>query len=255
MSTIRFRLLIVAAALVFAGPFAITSLSVAQQPSDGQTEDVKNENCANCKDGSCQDCQDKCQQGECEKAANEVAVAKTDADRTKTATLASTHKQTSAFTPKLNGRNALLSTFRVRPDGQIVACVSARNPSRRGIGLPGTEIEDQDNPAADNEEIEPDGFIQIYSPDFEIAGQFGLPFKPTALDIDKSGNMFVAGDGIICKLTPDGEIAISCDSPNMKGVDMEELKEEIKQEMEQQQQETQKMFDDQIQGLTKQIKR
>ena len=83
--------------------------------------------------------------------------------------------------------------------------------------------------------------------------QFGLPFQPSALDLDSSGNMFVAGEGRIGRMTRDGEIEILANSPTLAGVDMEELKKEVRQEMQEQMERSKEIFEKQIETFSEQV--
>lgn len=141
------------------------------------------------------------------------------------------HQQTRKFVPEHDGEPVDLSTFRVREDGFIVACVSPR---------------DQD----DDDES---GFLQIYNPDLELEQEFALPFAPTALDLDSSGNHFVAGSGIVARVSRDGEVELTADSPNMAGVDMDELREEVIEDLEQRNKQMKKIYSRQIEQFEEQI--
>ncbi|MEM7455755.1 MAG: hypothetical protein AAF456_15485 [Planctomycetota bacterium] len=101
-----------------------------------------------------------------------------------------------------------MSTFRLSDDGRLFACVT---------GGSSAEFE---------------GYVQVYSPEYELVEQFGLPFSPTAIDLDSSGNMFVGGMGTLCKMNPEGEILLTTGAPNLEGVDFEELKAEAMAEAE-----------------------
>lgn len=220
MSKFKFNLFVV----VMLTGFLSCSTSIGQ---DAESAAVK-QKCENCADGECK----------CADAAKDVeTAAKVD----KSKTLKSTHVQTSTFLPKIDGKNARLSTFRVRPDGNIVACVSPMS-QRRGKKKNGDESKKLHA-----------GYIQVYSPDLELVNEFGLPFAPTAIDLDQSGNMFVGGAGKVFKLSKEGETVAECQSPNMVGVDMDELRKEIKEEMVQQQEQMKKSLDKQVTRLEKQI--
>ena len=197
---------------------------VAQEAASAATK----QKCENCADGECK----------CADAEKDVA---TSAKAKKSDSLKSTHVQTSTFSPQINGKNARLSTFRIRPDGNIVACVSPMSQRR------GKKKKDEDAPKVHA------GYIQVYSPDLELVNEFGLPFAPTAIDLDQSGNMFVGGAGKVAKLSKEGEIVAECESPNMVGVDMEELKREMKEEMIEQQEQMKKSFERQIKQMEERI--
>lgn len=201
----------------------VCSTGIAQEA----TKAAAKQKCENCADGEC-----KCADADVATTAK-TKVKKSDA-------LKSTHIQTSTFSPQIDGKNARLSTFRIRPDGNIVACVSPMS-QRRG------KKKDEDAPKLHA------GYVQVYSPDLELVNEIGLPFAPTAIDLDQSGNMFVGGNGKVAKLSKDGEIVAECESPNMVGVDMEELKREMKEEMLEQQEQMKKSFERQIKQMEERI--
>jgi anion-transporting ArsA/GET3 family ATPase len=170
--------------------------------------------------------------------------AESDSGNEETVSFESTHKQANCFRPEVDGKPAQLSTFRLRPDGHIVACVWPKS-SKSG------SAKQDDAESGDDTEIR--GYVHVYNPDFELVDQFGLPFQPSALDVDSSGNMFVAGEGRIGRMARDGEIEIMADSPTLAGVDMEELKEEVRKEMKEQLDRSRKMYEKQIETFSEQI--
>lgn len=222
MSNFRFKLFVVAVLTGFLGSSAV----VAQE---AKKDAAAKQKCENCADGECK----------CADSAKDIETAAA-AKAEKTSKLKSTHVQTSTFSPQIDGNDARLSTFRVRPDGNIVACVSPM--SKRRIK--------KDGDAPKNLLA---GYVQVYSPELELVEEFGLPFVPTAIDLDQSGNMFVGGGGKVVKLSKEGEVLAECESPNMAGVDLDELREEIKKQMLQQQKQMKKSLDRQVERLEEEI--
>lgn len=155
-------------------------------------------------------------------------------------TLKSTHVQTSKFTPQINDKDALLSTFRVLENGNLVACVSPKGRRARR------------NVTATNDHS---GYVQVYSPELELVEEFGLPFRPDALDLDKSGNMYVGGSGGVVKLSPEGEVISKCESPNQVGVDLEKLRKKIRADLVKQQAQLGKSLERQVASLESRIKK
>lgn len=198
---------------------SMTATINAQDEKQAKPAVEKDAKKCDCKDG-------KCEGGCCEKA---VETSKPADD--KDSTFASTHRQIRNFRPQIDGKDAKLNTFRVRDDGMLIICV--------------TPMEDGDD--------ETRGFVQVYNTDFELDKQFPVPFDPYSLDVDASGNMFVAGEGKIARMSRDGEIEKTVASPTMDGVDMDELKEQLKEEMIEQQKETAKSFKDQIDAFQEKI--
>lgn len=143
----------------------------------------------------------------------------TERERDRIRQLKSTHVQSTVFAPEIDGQTANLSTFRVRPDGHLVATVSSSSG---------------------------DGFVQVYSPDLELTDQFELPFVPTALDLDSSGFMYVAGEGRLAKLDPGGNVVTVSESPAMLGVDLEQLKSELREQLIQQFEANRERISDQL---------
>lgn len=148
----------------------------------------------------------------------------------------STHEQVEVLVPKIDGAKATLSTFRVTPDGSLVACVYPNKVSRTKTG-----------------KKMPLGYVQVYNSDFEIQQQIDLPFEPTALDIDDDGTLYVGGHGKVSKVSTEGEILLTVESPNMIGVDMEELKKEIMEQAKAQFERSKKTYEKQIESFQAKI--
>lgn len=211
--------------MAFAFMLSCSATLINAQEETQSKPAVKDAKKCDCKDG---ECEGKCQT-ECAEGTKAIATTKSKDDDAFT----STHKQTAIFVPQIDGEDAKLNTFRIREDGMIVVCVAPRDV------------------IADDAETR--GFIQVYSDEFELTEEFPLPFNPYSLDLDASGNMFVAGDGQIARVSREGEIEKTVQSPTLVGLDMDELKKQIKEEMMEQQKEVAKSFQDQIDTFQKKI--
>ncbi len=179
-----------------------------------------------------------CGLGQCEKCHEaEVALASVGTpEKTEPRQLTSTHQQTSVFAPKLDGKAVTLSTFRVRPNGQIVVGVAPLSPAGQ----------------ADSEWV---GFVQVYSPTLELVNQIGLPFQPDALDIDTSGNMYVGGEGQLAKLSASGDVLLKAAAPNLEGRNIEQIKEDLVFQTQQQQERSREVYQKQMAVIQSQIEK
>lgn len=193
---------------------------------------------------SAEQSQDKecCTDGTCEKCVAQAAADKLAASTEKEdAAFSSTHRQTSVFAPEVDGKSAALGVFRVRDDGNLVVAVSPKRRARRK--------------KKDSESRSAKGYVQIYSPELELVSQHPLEFVPSAMALDKSGRIFVGGEGKLVKMSRDGEVLISKVSPTMESVDMDELRAEIRETLEKQQEQIKKSFAKQIESLSKQVEK
>lgn len=178
-----------------------------------------------------------CTDGKCEKCQAEMAAVESSDTQT------GSHRQTASFTPTIDGKPAGLATFRVRlDDGHLIAAVSTQT---NRFSMPGS------NGSGDS----PRGFIQVYSPDLKLVEQFPLPFPPSALDVDQSGTIYVAGEGQLCRMSREGKMEQSGECPNLVGVDLEELKKEILAEAKKQQEQVKEIYQQQVAAFEDQIKK
>ncbi len=205
--------------------FSLCNPACSQDKATAKSAATQDKACdCDCEDGTCN--------GQC-KTTTAVASADFKKDDDKTSAFASTHIQTGNFKPQLDDKDAALHTFRVRGDGNVVVCVSY----------------------AEKKESAPKGFIQVYTPDFELVEQFELGFEPYSLEIDPSGTMYVAGEGKIAKVSRTGEVEKTVTSPTMDGVDMEQLKKDIIDEMTKSQKEMAESFGKEIEQLQEKVDR
>lgn len=138
-----------------------------------------------------------------------------------------THKQVRAFQPLHAGKPIHLNTFCLDREGNIVAAVGGFSP-----------YEVQTDEASEGEQTEsssaPAGFIQIYSPDWELNKELPLDFQPTAVNFDTEGNLYVGGESVLCKFSPAGDLIKRSLSPNLAGRTQEDLEAEAKKSLESQ---------------------
>lgn len=215
------RLTASALACVTVLSFSLTGTIHAQGEAKATSSAKKVQECeCECEDENCN--------GQCKVSAD---VASTDSKKDDGKGFSSTHIQTDQFVPQIDGEDANLATFRVRGDGHVVTCVSPR----------------------EQDDSKPSGYIQVYTHDFDLVEQFDLPFQPYSLDLDPSGAMYVAGEGKIAKVSSDGKIEKTVQSPTMVGLDMEQLKKDIIEEMEASQREMAESFGKEIEQLKERI--
>ncbi len=190
-----------------------------------------------------EECQNDCQgaDGQCDNGNEKTPVSLVNKGKGNAAPdhFEKTHQQAEMFRPLIEGKPAFLSTFRVRPDGNLLACISDASVNPYG-------------PAA-SKGNGPRGYLHLYSPDFELLDQIALPFVATALDLDQDGYMYIAGRGEIGKLSPSGEVISSRDSPNMVGVEQDELRKQVAEELKKRFQSTAQVYEKQIESLQKRI--
>ncbi len=119
-----------------------------------------------------------------------------------------THKQVKLLRPIGNAANVHLNTFCLDRNGNIVAAV-------------GSTPEDDDSKVA--------GFVQTYSPDWQLLSEIPLDFAPTAVNFDKSGFLYVAGNSALCKFSENGELLKRTLTPNL--MDQDNLREVAKEKL------------------------
>lgn len=164
------------------------------------------------------------------------------------ATDKATHKHDRSYRPKFEGRGIQLHTFCLANNGNLLACVehpvkekgSKKAKKKTAAGLMGMFGRSK-GPTA--------GALQVYNSDFELKNHIPLPFVPTAVNVDQSGNIFVGGNGKIHKLDPTGQLITSCEAPSVIGLDKKAVRESI----EAQQIEMKKMRENALKSYEKQI--
>ncbi len=104
------------------------------------------------------------------------------------------------------------------------------------------------HPAATNKEDSPHrGSILIYSTAGKPLDRWDLPFKPTAVNVAPSGQVFVAGEGRIAKLDANGRILKQSTTPQIK--DMETFQKQVRQHVIKTYQQQAKLYEKQLQQL------
>src|SRR5688572_17160627 len=115
------------------------------------------------------------------------------------AKLEPTHRQASILKPAREGTNLALSAFVLDPEGQIVAAVRSEDGAFRALG----------------KRSQATGWIQVYAPDKKLLREIPLPFAPTAIALTADGHYLAAGNGKLCKTTPEGKIVENGDLMQM----------------------------------------
>lgn len=136
-----------------------------------------------------------------------------------------THKQVRAFQPLHAGKPIHLNTFCLDRDGNIVAAVGGFSPYEI---QPEQDAEENQTEAAATSA----GFIQTYSPDWQLLKEVPLDFQPTAVNFDSEGYLYVGGESVLCKFSPAGELVKRSLAPNLAGQTKEELEAEAKKSLE-----------------------
>ncbi len=143
-----------------------------------------------------------------------------------------THKQARSVTPVFEGQKLQLNTFCMGPDENLWLCCG---------GLPSASEASK-------------GSILIYQPSGEFVRRIELDFVPQAINFTADGaHAFVAGSGVIAKLSASGEVVKSIPAPNI--LDEEELKKKLQAAQEKQLKEMMESFDEQIERLNKQLEK
>lgn len=114
-----------------------------------------------------------------------------------------THKQVRTIRTMHNGQPIHLNTYCLSPAGDILACVGGSNYIYESDGQGGYRtIQSLDQT-----------FVQVYSPEGELKAEWSVPFKPTAINVAPDRTIFVAGEGKLARLSPQGEILTTADIP------------------------------------------
>lgn len=139
-----------------------------------------------------------------------------------------THKQTKSLVPEYQGQKLQLSTFCLGPDGNLWMCCS-------------------DHAGAPNA-----GSIMIVQPTGEFVSRHELEFIPQAINFSQDGQVaFVAGSGMIAKLSAKGEVLKAIKAPNLS--DDGEMKKKMEEAAKKQLEQITASFDLQVERLEKQV--
>ncbi|MFN9880205.1 MAG: hypothetical protein ACK557_17180 [Planctomycetota bacterium] len=165
---------------------------------------------------------------------------KTDEDR-RPELAEPTHKQVRAFQPLHAGKPIHLNTFCLDREGNIVAAVGGNSAYEAPAQ---TESGEQTEVSA-----APVGFVQIYSPDWQLLKEIPLEFQPTAVNFDSSGNLYVGGDSMLCKFSPEGDLVAQSTAPNLEGRTREELEAEARKSLEAQAKQMTGIYESQLEQI------
>jgi hypothetical protein len=183
--------------------------------------------------------------------------AKAAEDDGMTSELEATHQEVDMLKPTLDGEAVPLNTFELDDQGNIWACVNAPQKDRGGntskAKAESTKGDDSSNGDASEEAATAKGYVMVYGPDQKLIRQIAVPFSPTAIDLDPSNTVYVAGEGKICKMTTTGKILQMASTPNTEGKDVETLKKEALEEYKKQMESQVQNFAKQKERLEKQI--
>lgn len=117
--------------------------------------------------------------------------------------LEASHKQVRTLRPTRDGKPIHLNTFCVDASGNILAAVGGE--SYQAVGPDG-------NSATLSA-------LQIYSPEWELIGEVELDFNPTAVNVDRDGTFYVAGQGVVCKFDSEARLLKRAVSPSLGNPD------------------------------------
>lgn len=153
---------------------------------------------------------------------------------------AATHKQSKIFKPTHKGDKIALHTLCIDNDGNLLA----------GVGGTSSEYVYEDGKAK-MKKTESPAMIQVYSHEQKLIREMPISVTPTAVNVDKSGNIYVGGDGKVLKLSPKGETLVAAASPAL--MDPDELKKQIRERLEKQFEEMVGSTKKQIEALEKKV--
>ncbi|MDP1564499.1 MAG: hypothetical protein Q8M16_24225 [Pirellulaceae bacterium] len=157
-------------------------------------------------------------------AKDELTTAVVD-DQTKPA-FDATHTEVKPLVPKHDGKTGQLHTFKLTPDGHIVA---------------GVTIEQN--------------YLQVYSPDHQLVREVPLEFPATAISIEPNGTYLIGGGGQIARVSPAGEIVKTSPAPHLVGQSAEDAKQKMIDEYKKQMEETRVIYKQQIERIQEQVDR
>lgn len=153
----------------------------------------------------------------------------------------STHKQARIIKPLHNGKPITLHTYCLDKDGNILACVGGDN----------VEFVTNADGTQESKTIAAPKLVQVYSPDGELVKEIELTFAPTAINLTADGTIFVAGHGKIAKISTEGKVLSTADSPHIG--DMATFKERVEAGARKQVEEFTQQFRDQIKRIDERI--
>ena len=153
----------------------------------------------------------------------------------------STHKQARIIQPMHKGLPIQLRTYALDKEGNLLTCVGG-SESKLVLNPDGTQ---------ETKTIESPKLLQMYSPEGQLIRETELPFTPTAINQAADGTIFVAGQGKIGRVGPDGKLLSTADSPHIG--DLETFKKRIAEGAKKQMEEFTENFRTQIQRIDERI--
>ncbi|MEY3227822.1 MAG: hypothetical protein RLZZ536_2441 [Planctomycetota bacterium] len=127
----------------------------------------------------------------------------------------STHKQVRVIRTLHKDQPIRLHTFCLDRDGNILACVGGEEV-QLVIAPDGSQQTRQSTSPR---------LVQVYSPEGELIREIELSFTPTAINPAPDGSIFVAGDGKVARISSDGRVLATADSPHVG--DLEEFRKRV----------------------------
>lgn len=147
-----------------------------------------------------------------------------------------THEQTTTIAPRIDGKPVTIQTFTVDREGNLWVCTTqpvGQTPARTKL-------------ASSKELIRPvPGLLVVVAPDGKISRTLELEFVATAINFTADGKLlFVAGNGKVAKLTPEGEVLKVIDSPSLSNLD--DMRDKVIADLKEQAKSRTQLFADQI---------
>jgi sugar lactone lactonase YvrE len=131
-----------------------------------------------------------------------------------------THKQVRVIKPAADMKADAIHNFCLNLDGNLlVACGGDRMAYI---------VEDEKTGRFKTEKVSEPTEIRVVSPEGTLVKTWKLDFAPQALCVHKDGTIFVGGDGRLAKLSADGKVIASAESPAVAAAKTEPKPEEKK---------------------------
>jgi hypothetical protein len=125
------------------------------------------------------------------------------------AEFSSTHKQVRVIRTMHKEQPIRLHTFCLDRDGNILACVGGED----------TQLMFNPDGSQQVRQTAAPKLIQVYSPEGKLTQEIELPFTPTAINQAPDGSIFVAGEGKVARVSSEGKVLASADSPHVGDLD------------------------------------
>lgn len=154
----------------------------------------------------------------------------------------STHKQSLVIRPMHDGQPIALNTFCLDKAGNILACVGGSSV-QYVVNADGSQ---------EAKTIESPQQLHFYSADGVLTHSLDLPFKPTAVNVAPDGFIFVAGAGKLSRVSSEGKLLTTVDSPHIG--DIESFRERIETAARKQLEESVVRFREQLTRIEERLK-